>query len=141
MGFPFCQPLGGGLVTKLCLTLITPWTVACHSPLSMGFSRQEYRSGLPFPSPGHLPDPGIELGLLCCRQILYRLNYQGIPVSPLTKWLFLPAILGLPHQVSPSRQHRKATSFQNLRSLLSGKVDRSNLYLVGEPGDHSAADR
>ncbi|MXQ87629.1 hypothetical protein E5288_WYG017724 [Bos mutus] len=45
------------------------------------------------------------------------------------------------HLVSPSRQHRKATSFQNLHSLLSGKVDRSNLYLVGEPGDHSAADR
>ncbi|XP_045021610.1 uncharacterized protein KIAA1614 homolog isoform X3 [Bubalus bubalis] len=45
------------------------------------------------------------------------------------------------HLVSPSHQHRKATSFQNLHSLLSGKVDRSNLYLVGEPGDHSAADR
>ncbi|XP_043779768.1 uncharacterized protein KIAA1614 homolog [Cervus elaphus] len=45
------------------------------------------------------------------------------------------------HLVSPSCQHRKATSFQNLHSLLSGKVDRSNLYLVGEPGDHSAADR
>uniref|UniRef100_A0A8C6E1K7 KIAA1614 n=1 Tax=Moschus moschiferus TaxID=68415 RepID=A0A8C6E1K7_MOSMO len=45
------------------------------------------------------------------------------------------------HLVSPSRQHRKATSFQNLHSLLSGKVDRSNLYLAGEPGDHSATDR
>ena len=51
---------GGGLVAKLCLTLVTPWTVACHSPRSMGFSRQEYWSGLPFPSPGDLPDPGIE---------------------------------------------------------------------------------
>ena len=39
---------GGGLVTKLCLTLVTPWTVACQAPLSMGFSRQEYWSGLPF---------------------------------------------------------------------------------------------
>ena len=37
-----------------------PWTVACQAPLSMGFSRQEYWSGLPFPSPGDLPDPGIE---------------------------------------------------------------------------------
>ena len=36
------------------------WTVACQSPLSIGFSRQEYWSGLPFPSPGHLPDPGTE---------------------------------------------------------------------------------
>ena len=38
----------------------TPWTVACQASLSMGFSRQEYRSGLPFPSPGDLPDPGIK---------------------------------------------------------------------------------
>ena len=38
----------------------TPWTVACQAPLSMGFSRQEYWSTLPFPSPGDLPDPRIE---------------------------------------------------------------------------------
>ena len=46
----------GGLVTKLCPTLVTPWTIA---PLSMGFSKQEYWSGLPFPSAGDLPNPGI----------------------------------------------------------------------------------
>ena len=40
----------------------TPWTVAYQAPPSMGFSRQEYWSGLPFPSPGDLPNPGIELG-------------------------------------------------------------------------------
>ena len=38
----------------------TPWTVAYQAPLFMGFSRQEYWSGLPFPSPGDLPDPGIK---------------------------------------------------------------------------------
>ena len=38
----------------------TPWTVAYQAPLSTGFSRKEYWSGLPFPSPGGLPDPGIE---------------------------------------------------------------------------------
>ena len=38
----------------------TPWTVAYQASPSMGFSRQEYWSGLPFPSPGDLPDPGIE---------------------------------------------------------------------------------
>ena len=38
----------------------TPWTVAYQAPPSMGFSRQEYWSGLPFPSPRDLPDPGIE---------------------------------------------------------------------------------
>ena len=43
-----------------CPTLATSWTVARRVPLSMGFSRQEYWSGLPFPSPGDLPDPGTE---------------------------------------------------------------------------------
>ena len=41
---------------------VTPWTVADQALLSMGFSRQEYWSGLPFPSPGDLPDSGIEPG-------------------------------------------------------------------------------
>ena len=39
----------------------TPWTVTHQAPLSMGFLRQEYWSGMPFPPPGDLPDPGIEL--------------------------------------------------------------------------------
>ena len=41
-------------------SVISLWTVAHQTPLSMGFSRQEYWRGLPFPSPGDLPDPGIE---------------------------------------------------------------------------------
>jgi len=47
------------LVAQWCLTA-TPWTVASLAPLSTEFSRQEYWSGLPFPPPGDLPDPGIE---------------------------------------------------------------------------------
>ena len=39
---------------------VTPWTVACQAPLSMGFPRQEYWNGLPYPPPGDLPNPGIE---------------------------------------------------------------------------------
>ena len=54
-----------GLVTKSCPTLVTSWAIACKSPLSIGFSRQEYWSGLPFPSPGNLPNPGIESGFSC----------------------------------------------------------------------------
>ena len=45
-----------------CLTLCDCVDVAYQAPLSMGFSRQEYWSGLPFPSPGDLPNPGIEPG-------------------------------------------------------------------------------
>ena len=41
-------------------SFVTPWTVGRQAPLSMGFSRQEYWSGLPFPPPGDLPSPGIE---------------------------------------------------------------------------------
>ena len=51
---------GGGLVTESSPTLAAPWTVACRAPLSMRFSRQEYWSGLPFPSPGDLPNPRIK---------------------------------------------------------------------------------
>ena len=49
-----------GLITKLCLTLAIPQTVAHQASLFMGFPRQEYWSGLPFPSAGDLPNPGIE---------------------------------------------------------------------------------
>ena len=52
----------GGLVAKSCLTLETPWTVARQAPLSTEFSRQEYWSGLLFPSPGNVPHPEIEPG-------------------------------------------------------------------------------
>ena len=54
-----CGRLAGGLVTKSCPTLATPWWVACQTPWSMGFSQQEYWSELPFSSLGDLPDPGI----------------------------------------------------------------------------------
>ena len=53
---------GGGLVAKSCTTLAIPWTISHQAPLSLGFSRQEYWSDLPFPSPVDLPDPGIEPG-------------------------------------------------------------------------------
>ena len=52
------------LVTKSCLTLlqVALWTTARQAPLSIGFSRQEYWNGLPFPSPGELPNPEIKSG-------------------------------------------------------------------------------
>ena len=59
-GYGLQYQIGGDLVAKLCPTLATPWTIACQAPLSIGFSRQEYWNGLPFPSLGDLPDPGIE---------------------------------------------------------------------------------
>ena len=58
----------------------TPWTVAHQAPLSMVFSRQQYWSGLPFLSPGDLPDPWMEhssLHLPHCMRILYHLCHLG----------------------------------------------------------------
>ena len=62
-----------------CLTLYHPMDCSPPAPLSMGFSRQEYWSGLPFPSPGYRPHPRSNLGLLHCRQSLdYLLSHQGL---------------------------------------------------------------
>ena len=64
----FLPPIDHNLIVKCvcvlsCVKLFaTPWTIARQAPPSMGFSRQEYWSGLPFASPGDLPDPGIEPG-------------------------------------------------------------------------------
>ena len=59
---------------------VTPWTVAHQAPLSMEFSRQEYWSGLPFPSPGDLPDPGIELGSLALQADVLPSEPPGKPL-------------------------------------------------------------
>ena len=54
------RKIGGGLVAKSYPVVVTPQTVAHQAPLSMRFFRQEYWSGLPFPSPGDLSDPGVK---------------------------------------------------------------------------------
>ena len=56
---------------------MAPWTVARQAPQSMEFSRQEYWSGLPWPSPGDLPNPGIEPGSPSLEADSYPLSYLG----------------------------------------------------------------
>ena len=63
------------LVAQSCLALWDPTDCSLLAPLIMGFSRQDYWSGLPFPSPEDLPDQGSKLGHLHCRQILYHLSF------------------------------------------------------------------
>ena len=58
---------------------VTPWTAAHQAPLSMGFSRQGYWSGLPFLSPGDLPDPGIEPGSPALQADSLPFELQGSP--------------------------------------------------------------
>ena len=78
---------GGGLVTKLCPTPVTPQTVAHQAPLSMGFSRQEYWSGLPFPSAGDLPNLGIIEGRLLSDWVMREALLSPWTFSKFTLWL------------------------------------------------------
>ena len=73
---------GGGLIAKSCPALASPWAVACQAPLSMGFSREEYWSGLPFLSPGDLPDPGIKPGSPVLQADSLLTELQGKPAIP-----------------------------------------------------------
>ena len=66
---------------------VTPWTVVCQAPLSMGFSRQEYRSGFSFPSPGDLPNPGIKspsLAPLALAGSFFPTELTEMPSKPLS---------------------------------------------------------
>ena len=85
----------------------TPWTVAHQAPPSMGFSRQEYWSGLPFPSPGDLPDPGIE-------PVSPALQADALPSEPPRK--------SIPHSQGGEASDKTLTFVRNtigLSSLLS----------------------
>ena len=57
---------------------MTPWTVACQAPLSMGFFRQGYWSGLPSPSPGDPPNPGTEIG----SPVVPAMQADSLPSEP-----------------------------------------------------------
>ena len=69
------------LVAKSCPTFTTPWTVAHQVPLSMGFLRQDYWSGLPFPSPEDLPNVGIEPMSPALAGIFFTPESPGKPLS------------------------------------------------------------
>ena len=62
---------------------MTPWPVDCQVPLSVEFSRQEYWSGLPFPSPEDFPNPGMESG----SPLSLALQVESLPTEPLGKHL------------------------------------------------------
>ena len=86
---------------------VTPWTVAHQAPLSMGFSRQGYWSGLPFPFPGDLPDPGI-CHLTTLREKSthwWRLQPSGEP-------------LGEGRDGTPSKELHEDKNFLNTKTLI-----------------------
>ena len=69
------------LVSKLCPALVTQQTVAYQAPLSLEFPRQEYWSGLPLPSPGDLPDPGIKPMSPALAGRFFPAEPQGKPIN------------------------------------------------------------
>ena len=75
------------------MDFVTPWTVACQAPPSMEFSRQEYWSGLPFPSPKDIPDLGIKSGSPAWQADSLPLNHKG---SPPKYFLFVGKMLQPP---------------------------------------------
>ena len=99
----------------------TLWTVAYHAPPSLGFSRQEYWSGLPVPSPGDLPYQELSPGLLHCRQILYQLSYEGSPTHLLSR-----------RERERQRERDRERSVINSRMRISGFVfyHRENNIIV-----------
>ena len=75
-----------GLVAKPCPNLPVPWTVTHQAPLSMGFPRQEYYSGLPCPSPGDLSNPGTELESLVSPALQADSLLTEPPGKPAKTW-------------------------------------------------------
>ena len=66
--------------------IVTSWTVVCQAPLSMGFPRQENCSGLPFPTPGGLPNPGNELSSPALQAHSLPLSHLGSPIYMYIYW-------------------------------------------------------
>ena len=76
----------------------TPWTAAHQTPLSMGLSRQEYFSGLPFPPPGDLSGPGMELVSLTLAGRLFTTTAPGKPVGQRAIDTLSPRLISLIHR-------------------------------------------
>ena len=108
------------IVTKSCpVPFVTPWSAVCQAPLSIGFSRQDYWSGLPFPSPGDLPNPVFQLASSASPALAGRFlitgKHSGVNSHPLLQGILLtqgqnPGLLycrqilhHLSHQGSPLR--------------------------------------
>ena len=100
-----------------------PMCVTCQAPLSMGFSRQEYWSGLPFPSPGDLPDPGIEFTSFMSPDIGRRVLYH---------WCYLGRAYGIRANLRGKRCC--VESMANLSGRITPYIPGVDLFLMKEMG-------
>ena len=113
-------------VAQLCLTLATPWTAAHQAPLSMGFSRQEHWKGRPFPSPGDLPNPGIE-------PRSPTLQAGSLPAEPQGHGANIDKPLQQNVYTEANRSHWSHTSHSDLQSLSPLLPSREDVKGVSEP--------
>ena len=106
----------------------TPWTIACQASLPMEFSRWEYWSGLPFPSPGDLPDPGIQPASLAApalaRGFFIPLHHLGCIDEQNRKFQLLPDLGNRPHINNKDSPPRLPVS--SIRGLLDRVVSCFN---------------
>ena len=109
---------------------LQPWTIALQAPLSMGFSRQAYWSALPFPSPGDLPDPELELGSPALQADSLPLSHQGSPGLPIKTLLWL-----LPTPVRSTR----CSSSASWPALPVGQLCQSSCSTVRAPAGPGAS--
>ena len=104
-----------------CVDSANPWTVAHQAPLSMGFSRQEYWGGLPFPSPGDLTDPGIEPASLTSPALAGRCFTTSAAWEAVLCGVHADAILGL--EIRPPWDRLAEDSFKAEDNLFGGRTD------------------
>ena len=133
-------------------SFVTPWTVACQASLSVEFSRQEYWSGWPLPSPGDLPDPGIEPASPMLPSGFFTTEAPGKPINRIARmWAkslqscltLLDPTDHIPPDSSVSRQEYCYALLQGifptqgpnpfLRHLLHWQLDSSPLRHQGSP--------
>ena len=105
---------GAGLVAQSCPTLETPWTVAHQAPLSIGFSRQAYWSGLPFPSPRDLPNPGVEPRSPALQADSLPAELLGKPKVAETGTVASPSLLNIWCQLKSIKMPQNSSVFQNV---------------------------
>ena len=104
------------------LLFSTPWTAACQAPLSRGFSRPEYWSGLPFPPPGDLPDPGIRARSPTMQTLFYCLSHT-------CSWLWPPNAKGQDHSAP-----FPLTSTTLMAAFIPEPPPASSKFLTSTPG-------
>ena len=110
-------------VANSCLILVTPWTIAHQAPLSMGFNKQEYCSGLPFPSPEDLPHPGMEPGSPALQADSSQTEPPGKPLLFVIPYTYYKYIFHLKSFLEVDVTYNKLHTFK-----LSSLVKFSRMY-------------